>query len=427
MNSLPNGWAETDFGKIYELNYGKALPEQSRDGTGIFPVYGSSGVVGYHSSFLTEGPVLIVGRKGAAGAVSYSRENCWPIDTTYFVRAPIGIDLQFAFSHLQALHLDHLEKSTAIPGLSRDDAYALRIWVPPTEEQSRIVAKIEELFSELDKAVESLTAAQQQLAAYRQSLLKHAFEGTLNDSLAPGVLPAKLVRLGEVIEYLTSGSRGWADYYSDAGEIFIRAQNLKHDQLDLGDIAFVRLPQGLTEGIRTRIRRGDVLITITGANVTKTGLVDKDLGTAYISQHVALCRTSASLLPAYLYWYLLSESGGRKQLTKAAYGAGKPGLNLDNIRNIVIPLPSVEQQASIASWIAEGIDAERNIAKTVAEQLSRISALRFSIFRQAFSGRLVAQDSNDGPASVLLERIRTEREANAVKPKKATKPKGEAA
>ena len=183
----------------------------------------------------------------------------------------------------------------------------LPIPIAPSQEQHRIVAKIEELFSELDKGIESLTTAREQLKAYRQSVLKHAFDGRLTTDLRATHPAWRGARLGNEIEYLTSGSRGWADYYADSGDIFIRAQNLKYDRLDLTDIAFVKLPAGNTEGLRTRVKFGDVLITITGANVTKTGIVKTELDTAYVSQHVALCRPNLSIIPVFLYWYLLSE------------------------------------------------------------------------------------------------------------------------
>lgn len=286
----------------------------------------------------------------------------------------------------------------------------LSIAIPPLNEQRRIVAKIEELFSELDKGVESLAAAREQLKAYRQSVFKAAFDGRLCGATLSENSLWPMCGLGDSIEFLTSGSRGWADYYSDQGDIFIRAQNLKHDRLDLADIAFVKLPEGSTEGVRTRVRLGDLLITITGANVTKTGLVDRELGSAYVSQHVALCRLKSDLMPEYLYWYLLSEAGGRKQLIQAAYGAGKPGLNLDNIRSILVPKPSLPEQASVIAEIKRSIEAELRLESEIDAALSRTKALRQSILMNAFSGQLVAQNAGDEPASVLLGRIRVERE-----------------
>ena len=176
---LPAGWVRTKFSEIYELAYGKSLTKNTRNPGGKYPVFGSNGVVGYHDAFLVEGPTIVVGRKGAAGAVSFSTKPCWPIDTTYYVRDGGHIDVQFSFYLITSLRLNQLDRSTAIPGLNRDDAYHLVIRLPPLPEQHRIVAKIEQLFSELDKGIESLKIARAQLATYRQAVLKHAFEGKL--------------------------------------------------------------------------------------------------------------------------------------------------------------------------------------------------------------------------------------------------------
>ena len=176
---LPEGWERIRFGELYELAYGKSLTKTSRNTDGQYPVYGSNGIVGHHDSFLVKGPALVVGRKGAAGAVSFSSKPCWPIDTTYYIRDNEHIDIRFSFYLLTSLRLNQFDRSTAIPGLNRDDAYDLLVRLPPYQEQCRIVGKIEELSSELDKGIDSLKTARAQLNVYRQAVLKHAFEGKL--------------------------------------------------------------------------------------------------------------------------------------------------------------------------------------------------------------------------------------------------------
>lgn len=284
--------------------------------------------------------------------------------------------------------------------------------LPPTNEQKRIVAKIEELFSELDKGIENLKTAREQLKVYRQAVLKHAFEGKLTEQWRNNYSVASWTRttLGDQLDFLTSGSRGWAKFYAEQGDIFIRAQNLKYDRLDLEDVAFVDLPQK-SEGMRTRVQVGDLLITITGANVTKTAFVKSDIGTAYVSQHVALARPVENSNTEFLYWYLIAEAAGRKQLKKMAYGAGKPGLNLDNIRSVQIALPSPSEQAEIVSRINAMLSIEESVSFHIEEQINKAESLRQSILQKAFTGQLVEQDPNDEPASILLERIKAEKAA----------------
>ncbi|PYF10729.1 type I restriction enzyme S subunit [Rhodobacter viridis] len=330
---------------------------------------------------------------------------------------PDGISSEFIAWGMRAFEQSILvscrKGGTTVHSIEMPSLAAFELPIAPTNEQRRIVARIEAMFDEIDHGVENLKKAKATLGLYRQSLLKAAFEGRLTadwrarNGIATG--NRAQIYLNDCIEFLTSGSRGWADYYADQGDIFIRAQNLKHDRLKLEDIAYVKLPAGNSEGMRTRVKRGDILITITGANVTKTALVENDLGVAYVSQHVALCRLSGELNPRYVWHFLLSKSGGRKQLEEAAYGAGKPGLNLTNIREVRIPICAPEEQAEIARLLDARLSAAEALEAEIDASLARAEALRQSILKQAFSGKLVAQDPMDEPAATLLARIKTAR------------------
>lgn len=141
--ALPEGWEWKRLGDVITFEYGKGLREDIRDQNGNIPVYGSNGIVGLHSIPLIEKPCIIVGRKGSAGQVHISKGPCWPIDTTYFITPPENIDLYFLFYLLSTLKLVNLDKSTAIPGLNRNDAYALKIPLPPLPTQRRIVSILE--------------------------------------------------------------------------------------------------------------------------------------------------------------------------------------------------------------------------------------------------------------------------------------------
>ena len=230
--------------------------------------------------------------------------------------------------------------------------------------------------------------------------------------------PWCLTTLGSQLSFLTSGSRGWAKYYAPQGDKFIRAQNLKHDQLDLQNLVYVDLPEK-SEGMRTLVQIGDLLITITGANVTRTAFVASDIGTSYVSQHVALARPVQGSNTRFLYWYLVSEAAGRKQLTAHAYGAGKPGLNLENIRSVKILLPSPEEQSEIVSRLDAILSIERGVIAQINAEIARSDALRGTILRKAFTGDLVEQDPNDEPAAVLLKRIKAEKASQT--PKRRTR------
>ena len=134
-------WQSVSLGEAVELAYGKSLPKGSRVESGTVPVYGSNGITGWHDTAVVNGPTVIVGRKGSAGAVQFVDGPCFPIDTTYFVRPRKGFefDIKFLFYMLRQLDLSRLKTATGVPGLTREDAYRETIRVPPLPEQRRIV------------------------------------------------------------------------------------------------------------------------------------------------------------------------------------------------------------------------------------------------------------------------------------------------
>lgn len=144
---LPDGWMWTTIKNVAEINYGKGLPKRDRNTDGDFTVYGSSGITGYHSEALVTTPCLIIGRKGAAGVVHLLLSNCWPIDTAYYAHFKKGILLKYVFYALKTLNLEELDRSAAVPSLSRDDLYVQLFPLAPFSGQERIVAEIEKQFT----------------------------------------------------------------------------------------------------------------------------------------------------------------------------------------------------------------------------------------------------------------------------------------
>ncbi|WP_341706321.1 restriction endonuclease subunit S [Halopseudomonas sp.] len=412
--SLPPGWTTCKIGQVIEFKYGKALPASIRDGAG-FPVFGSNGVVGHHSSWLASAPTIVIGRKGSVGEVCFSSENCSPIDTTYYVDEFDAFNPKFCFYLLKCLDLGSLNKATAIPGLNRKDAYGLQLSLPPLAEQTRIAAKLDELLAQVDTLKARIDGIPALLKRFRQSVLAAAVSGRLTEewrikssNYQDVSWPNK--KLSTCCSLVTSGSRGWADYYAKEGAIFVRSQDINTDELDLSNTAFVKLPQS-SEGKRTKLEVQDILLTITGANVGKVARVQAAIPEAYVSQHVALIRLSDSNLAPFIELYLKDVGSGRKELTRLAYGGGKPGLNLSNIKNLMVPCPPIEEQTEIVRRVKQLFAfADQLEARVVAAQ-ERIDKLTQSILAKAFRGELVPQDPNDEPASVLLERIKAQRAA----------------
>ena len=479
---VPTGWVKTRFGEIYELSYGKGLPKSARNAHGHYPVFGSNGIVGYHDSFLIQGPVLIVGRKGSTGTVWFSSKPCWPIDTTYYVRANRHIDIGFSFYLLASLRLNQFDRSTAVPGLNRNDAYDLPVYLPPFPEQHRIVAKIEKLLSELDKGIESLKRARAQLATYRQAVLKHAFEGKLTTKwreenrdrletreqllahikqereahyeqqlrewrtavmsweqggklgrkpLKPSVFKAterieqdeladlphlprswQYVRLSEIADFGSGMSVSRSRKLADPVEVaYLSVANVQRGELDLSRVKTMRIERAQLATLE--LKQWDVLFNEGG---------DRDkLGRGWIwESQIAPCITQNHVFRASPFLDSLEHSKwishwGNSFGQRYFETYGKQTTNLASINKTVlskfpIPLPPIQEKVEIL----RRIDIERStldyVEASVAAALRRLDALRQSILKMAFNGQLVPQDPRDEPASVLLDRIKAERE-----------------
>lgn len=127
-------WRAATLGEFAPFAYGKGLPKHQRKLFGIVPVFGSNGVLGFHDEPLTAGPTVIIGRKGTIGAVHYSPTPCWPIDTTFYVTDPDPHVLRFKYYLLRSLGLEHMNADSAVPGLNRAAAHAIKILIPPLHE-----------------------------------------------------------------------------------------------------------------------------------------------------------------------------------------------------------------------------------------------------------------------------------------------------
>jgi type I restriction enzyme S subunit len=188
--------------------------------------------------------------------------------------------------------------------------------------------------------------------------------------------------LDEYLTFLTSGSRGWAKYYSETGSKFIRIQNVSKNKLLLSDMAFVNAPQG-AEANRTKVQVGDVLLSIT-ADLGRSSVVTKDIAGGHINQHLALLRLSNERLnPRYLSAYL-SSTAGINQFMKKNKSAVKAGLNFTDIKTLEVPVPPIAEQLSYEKTYDKAISLQVEQFRSLEEAKKSFGALS----QKAFTGKL---------------------------------------
>lgn len=459
MSESPASWSLVKLGDISEFKYGKALPATVRDG-GEFPVYGSNGIVGQHSTWLSTAPTIIIGRKGSVGEICFSDKNCSPIDTTYYVDSFKSLDPKFCFYLLKTLRLGDLNKSTAIPGLNRQDAYDLEIGLPPLAEQTRIATKLDELLVQVDTLKARIDGIPTLLKRFRQSVLAAAVSGQLTEEWRTNTPPIdKGSELHQQIKNAHIAEGGHAR--GNASNPTEEAHDLSSDDLpDSWDIAELRdvcvpgrpitygiLKPGpeLEEGVpyirvadfpgnklnianikktsseidqqfkRARLLENDLLLSIRGS-VGRLIKIPASLEGANITQDTARLSISPLISTDFVYWALLADSTQRR-MKNATRGVAVRGINIGDVRALQIPLPPHGEQAEIVRRVEQLFAFADQLEARIKAAQVRIDVLTQSILAKAFRGELVPQDPNDEPASVLLDRIKAQR-ASAPKAKR---------
>ena len=269
-------------------------------------------------------------------------------------------------------HLTTIANGASYPAVTENDILETCIPLPDLAEQQRIARQLEQ--------ADRLYRTRRYALELTDTYLPAAFIEFFGDPITnPLCLP--VAELGDFLSFVTSGSRGWADYYVPQGARFIRSLDVRMNNISDDDAVFVKPPSG-AEADRTRVKPGDVLLTITGSRIGRVASVPERLNGAFISQHVAILRLKPGVLPEFLSMFLSLDHGGQRQIARAQYGQTKPGLNLDQIRDIRIPVPDVSQQQRFL----EVTKREARLRAVQREALRQAEHLFASLLDRAFSG-----------------------------------------
>ncbi len=374
-DQLPEDWKWVKLGEILTVSSGKGIKINSLQG-GKYSVYGGNGLNGYHSNYFIEEPKLIIGRVGVkCGVTHITKSKSWVTDNALIVEAKNDeFDIKFLKLKLEFENLNKLSVSTAQPVISGSKIYAYEILLPPKVIQLAIVSKIEELFSELDKAIENLRMAQQQLKTYRQAVLKWAFEGRLtNEGVKDGELLEgwKIVKIDEVTTSLDNKRKpiNKEERKKRKGEIPYFGANGQVGWID--DFIFDEPLVCVVEDE-----------TFTGREMPFSY---KIVGKTWVNNHAHVLKPKGDLnidfLNYQLYYYpflrLTTGTTGRKKLTKNA------------LSNAPIKICSMKEQIMIVNEIETRLSVADKTAESITQSLQQAETLRQSILKKAFEGKLV--------------------------------------
>jgi type I restriction enzyme S subunit len=406
---------------------------------------------------------VLVSVRAPVGSTNIANQKCCIGRGLAAIRYPPQHRFLFYYLRLVERKLDEKGTGTTFRAISGDVLRELDFPLPPLSEQHRIVEKIETLFSELDKGIEQLKTAQQQLKVYRQSVLKWAFEGKLSaewrkskisnpksqsaqdllecikyeheqqakvsaKKLKP-IVPFTESELSELsdlpkdwrwtkLEDLAAneansvtdgpfGSNLKTSHYVKNGPRVVRLQNIGEGQFVEAD-AHISV-EHFQKLRKHQILGGDIAIASFGADPPRACIIPESLGLAIVKADCIRFKPHPLMNGRWINFALNSDPT-RKWSKKSVHGVGRPRLNLGNIRLIPIPVPSIDEQNEIVSEIDRRLSVCEKLEQTINDSLQQSEALRQSILKKAFEGRLAEQDPNDPPASEMLEKIKKEKE-----------------
>jgi len=442
--NFPEGWAYPKIGEILTVNYGKGLKENVRVPLDV-AVYGSNGIVGQHHIALTKGPTIIIGRKGTVGAVHFSNDACWPIDTTYYIDEFNGLEPKYLLYSLRSLSLTELDTSTAIPGLNRNELYDQHLPLSPLPEQKRIVAKLEGLLTRVNTTKERLAEVSMVLKRFRQAVLAAACSGRLTADWrekqsyiqhAKDLLLSILAERRQFMQESNPKKRGAPESLHPYREAW-----------DVDPSEFEELPDGWVWASGEDLfawSSGDFLpkknqekgpYPIYGGNgitgyhseyladhpTLVIGRVGALCGNVYITSDKAWITDNAiyaSYVPTKLNLQYVKMVFTQSNLNANAGGSGQPFVNQTVLNKVAFPLPPLAEQDEIVCRVESMFKLADAVEKRVAAATARAEKLSQSIMAKAFRGELVPNEaelarrerSSYESASDLLARIKSARE-----------------
>ncbi len=405
-----NSSGETILGEFAPFVYGKSLPKKIRQDSGNVPVFGSNGVVDYHNSALTDGPAVIIGRKGTIGKIHYSPVPCWPIDTTFYVTDSDIERLKFKYYMLKSLNLEHMNSDSAVPGLNRNEAHAYKIQLPPLPAQKAIA----NILGTLDDKIELNRKMSETLEEIARVLFKSWFvdfdpvrakmEGRWRrgESL-PGLpadlwelFPDKLVDselgkipdgwkptpLGKRLAELVSGSRPKGGSV-ETGIPSIGAENV----IGLGHYDFSKekyIPAEFFENLKTKkanLQNGDVLLYKDGAKIGRKTYFDQGFphSQCAVNEHVFILRMKRPELQMYLFFWL-DQPWVTQEIISLNSNSAQPGISQTGVKSLPILLPTLDVILSF----------EKNISQLMHRLFSNcLESRHLSIIRDTLLPKLV--------------------------------------
>ncbi len=413
-NNLPQGWVECELKDIVNYKKGKKpliLSDKQEENylpyvdikcfeKGIIELYAKKD----DGILIKENNVLVVWDGARAGFCGRYKSGILG-STLMSLTSSINVDFLEYFIKSKYNILNKNTKGTGIPHVKPDLFWSLNVLLPPFNEQKRIVTKIEEEFEKIDKGIEKLKLAKEQIKQYKQSVLKSAFEGKLYKTTE-----WVETTFNEIIEL---NPKTDIPKISDEEIVsFVPMQVVKPEVNFFNQefVSYFKVKKGYTKFKNNDVLFAKITPCMENGKICIVNNLKNDFGFGSTEFHVL--RSLNKILPVFIFYFIVRESFRKTAQSYMTGAVGQRRVPAEYLKQIKINLPSLEEQQKIVEEIEKRFAVADNVLEVVEENLKKAEQLKQSILKKAFEGKLVPQDPNDEPASVLLERIKSEREKN---------------
>jgi type I restriction enzyme S subunit len=411
-------WIETEIGDVAKLYQPKTISSKMLVADGKYDVYGANGIIGKYDKFNHEEEEFLITCRGATcGNVHITKPFSW-INGNAMVVKPFDQELlsleylKFVFSNKG--RIQKAISGSAQPQITRSTLSPIKTPIAPLPEQRAIVAKIEELFSDLDKGIADLKKAQDQLKIYRQAVLKKAFEGELTKVKTK----PKIIKLGSVIDKPRYGTSKKCSLEQN-GTVVLRIPNIGDGVVNTDELKYAIFND--KEASTLALLEGDILTIRSNGSVDLVGkcaLITKhDIDYLYAGYLIRLRPDLKKINPKFLLHCLKSHDLRVQIESKAKSTSGVNNINSGELESLEIPHFGLDEQYHIVEEIESRLSVCDKVEQSIAESLEKARALRQSILKKAFEGTLLSAEEiakcktapDYEPASVLLEKIKAEK------------------
>jgi type I restriction enzyme, S subunit len=385
---VPLGWQAATLQDLvfFQRGYDITKAEQK---TGDIPVVSSSGINSYHSESKTDGPGVVIGRKGSLGTVHYTQGPYWPHDTTLWSKDLKGNLPRFVYYFIHILDLGRYDTGNSNPTLNRNHIHGIDITIPDLRSQEKItgiLSAYDDLIENNLRRIRLLEESARLL--YREWFVHFRFPGHEHVKIVDGVPEGwEKQHIGDFCTKIGSGAtpRGGASSYQTSGITLIRSLNIYNYNFHDDGLVFINEQQA-SKLSNVIVKSGDVLINITGASVARCCLVPKRHLPARVNQHVMIMRPDSSTVCSEYLMYAINSKGQKQFILNiaGAGGATREALTKDTITNLSLLIPDHMLMKEFCIFTSENFSQ----IETLQKQNNKLRAARDILLPRLMNGEI---------------------------------------